>query len=98
MIHILIAYAGLVALALLGALVRRPRVIDKLAAGGLLVVCVVTNPDKAEHLAAIESKGTYHEQIAPLIIHDSYLIGSTTTAHHSFTVGIFGRVFVVERQ
>lgn len=98
MIHVLVAYAVLVVLALLGSLVRRPRLIDKLAASALLVVCVVTNPEKAKHLAAIESEGTYYDQIAPLIIHDNYLIGSTTTAEHSFTVGIFGRVFVIERR
>ena len=56
MIPVLAVLVGLVALALLIVLIRRAGAVGWVTLVGLLVVCAVTNPDKAKHISGIKEQ------------------------------------------
>ncbi|MCY0993116.1 hypothetical protein OV203_38605 [Nannocystis sp. ILAH1] len=89
-IPILVAF-----LALFLSAVVRPQWIDKSAGVTLLLLAVLTKPDRAQHLTALREAGSLND---PAHIHGDYLFVSATTGDATLAIGVFGRVFVFQRE
>ena len=57
MLPVLAILVGLVALVLIIVLIRRAGAVGWATLVGLIVVCAITNPDKAKHISGIKEKG-----------------------------------------
>lgn len=96
MIPVLVSYVVLLLLTLSAQLVVRPRWIDKLALVALLSLALLTKPDRAQHLATIDT--TEGMRRDPVLTLGDYLLVTTTTGDTTLTIGVFGRVFVFQRE
>src|SRR5688572_30786452 len=60
-IPVLVAYLALLLFAMSARLVVRPRWIDKVAVVALLLLAMLTKPDRAQHLAALHTAATRND-------------------------------------
>lgn len=72
----------------------RLRWLDKVAVGTLLMLALLTKPDRTQHLTALRAAASLSD---PVLIHGDYLLVSATTGHATVAIGVFGRVFVFQR-
>ncbi|PCC72228.1 hypothetical protein [Nannocystis exedens] len=92
-IPVLVAFLALLWFAVRARHGVRPRWFDKMAVATLLVLAVLTKPDRTQHLHALRAAASLND---PVLIHGDYLLVSATTGDATVAVGVFGRVFVFQ--
>ncbi|MFZ6183171.1 hypothetical protein [Nannocystis pusilla] len=93
-IPVFVAFLALLWFALRARHRVRPRWLDKLAVATLLMLAVLTKPDRTQHLTALRATTSLSD---PVLIHGDYLLVSATTGDTTVAIGVFGRVFVFQR-
>ncbi|MDC0716511.1 hypothetical protein [Nannocystis bainbridge] len=91
---VLAGFVLLFLVALRGRFVGRSRWIDRVAVVTLLLLALLTKPDRAQHATALRAADLLN---APVLIHGDYLVVSATTGHSTLAIGVFGKVFVFHR-
>ncbi|WAS90029.1 hypothetical protein [Nannocystis punicea] len=92
-IPVFVAVLALILLAVRARHGGRPVWFDKLAVVTLLLLAVLTKPDRSQHLTALREADALSD---PVLIHGDYLFVSATTGDATVAVGVFGRVFVFQ--
>ncbi|MFY0542098.1 hypothetical protein [Nannocystis pusilla] len=93
-IPVFVAFLALLWFALRARHQTRPRWLDKAAVMALVVLALLTKPDRTQHLTALRATASLSD---PVLIHGNYLLVSATTGEATVAVGVFGRVFVFQR-